>query len=332
VYGLDSHTTPGNAPSYGYSLTTATDTTLTTNHRVTISGIPGAISTYYRPVSSDGARTVVGIELKRINGEGLGVETSCAYLREYLRLGAKNNPTEVTKLQLFLRNEEGFSTLAVTGFFDITTDIAVREFQDRYAADVLTPWDLPGNTGYVYYTTQKKINELHCKRAFLLNEAQLAEIAAFRELINRTENKNGTGGEAPLPLVGMIKQGEVKSEWILPKRAVPTENTKEAAALQEKRGSVAMANMLATMPNVEKVLSGTASLAQVKELGTSTKRGLASVINSLADRTELSQKSILAILLLIAVALILVVCLERRNEVTPKDEKEEAGENPTSKV
>jgi hypothetical protein len=202
VYGLDSVSALGSAPLYGYPLTTAINTTLTTNHSMVINGIPSGIATYFRPISSDGARTVIGIQLT--HAAVVLVPQSCSYLREYMRLGINNNPAEVTKLQAFLHNNEGFTNLPVTGFFDIATDQAVRAFQDRYKKDVLDFWNLPANTGYVYFTTQKKVNELYCKREFPLNATQLDEIIAFRDLIKRVNAINAQGGTAPtLPLVGI---------------------------------------------------------------------------------------------------------------------------------
>jgi hypothetical protein len=125
-----------------------------------------------------------------------------------MRLGQNNNPAEVTKLQAFLRNNEGFTNLSVTGFFDVATDQAVRTFQDRYKKDVLDFWNLPSNTGYVYFTTQKKVNELYCKREFPLNATQMDEIIAFRELIDRVNAINAVGGVAPtVPLVGLNEGG-----------------------------------------------------------------------------------------------------------------------------
>ncbi len=181
VYGLDPVTSLGQAPLYGYGLTTTTSTPLVTSHSMTIEGIPSAASAYFRPISNTPSQQVIGIELTR--GGVLGDSDACYYLREHLRLGYNNNPIEVAKLQSFLRNYEGFTTLPVTGFFDIVTDKAVRAFQDKYASDVLTPWNLPGNTGYVYYTTKKKVNEIYCQRAFPLTASEMSEVDAFKKLI-----------------------------------------------------------------------------------------------------------------------------------------------------
>jgi hypothetical protein len=197
VYGITSITSLGSAPLYGYTNSNATDTTLVYNHSMTLSGLVPGVTYYFRPISTEGTQTAVGVELV-LNPQ---TPTSCFYLKEYLRYGQPNNREEVLKLQSFLRDFEGFRNLEVTGFFDLSTDAAVRAFQDKYANDVLVPWNLPGNTGYVYYTTQKKINEIYCQRAFPLNDAQLAEIEAYKRLLRELERSSETSG-AVLPVVG----------------------------------------------------------------------------------------------------------------------------------
>ncbi len=176
VYGDLSKNPVGSAPMYGYMETTSTSSVATSSHEMVVTNLPGNAVTFFRPVSSNGASTVVGVELVTPVVAG-----SCTYLEKYLRLGYSNDPVEVTKLQRFLKEYEGFTNLAVTGVFDLATDKAVREFQDKYATDVLTPWGLPGNTGYVYYTTQKKVNEIYCQRAFPLSASQLLEIDAYAQ-------------------------------------------------------------------------------------------------------------------------------------------------------
>jgi hypothetical protein len=159
---------------------------------MTVTGLPESSVAFFRPVSSNGGSTVVGVELVTPLVAG-----SCTYLEKYLRLGYDNDPVEVTKLQRFLKEYEGFTNLAVTGIFDIETDIAVRAFQDKYGADVLAPWGLPSNTGYVYYTTQKKVNEIYCKKAFPLNSAQLIEISDFAYMTKGTA-QGGSMTDAPV--------------------------------------------------------------------------------------------------------------------------------------
>jgi VCBS repeat-containing protein len=109
------------------------------------------------------------------NGGGfvLGTSTEAlpagcsAYLGGYLRMGAKNNPDEVKKLQNFL-NQYINAKLPVTGVFGPMTFAAVKKFQLANWDKVLKPWTsfgLPTDhtaTGYVYKTTKHTINVLMC--------------------------------------------------------------------------------------------------------------------------------------------------------------------------
>lgn len=103
-----------------------------------------------------------------------GVPTSCPltrvtpicrpYLTKYIKKGAKNDTSEVKKLQDFLRTSEGMKSVSSTGIYDQNTFDAVHVFQMRYAGDVLQSWNANASTGYVYQTTLKKVNELYCQR------------------------------------------------------------------------------------------------------------------------------------------------------------------------
>ncbi|HIP32326.1 MAG TPA: peptidoglycan-binding protein, partial [Crocinitomicaceae bacterium] len=85
------------------------------------------------------------------------------YLTNYLRIDKNNNVSEVRKLQAFLNKNEGYSNLRNTGIFGPETHRSVIEFQEKYASEVLTPWNITKGTGWVYKTTIKKINELYCE-------------------------------------------------------------------------------------------------------------------------------------------------------------------------
>lgn len=93
------------------------------------------------------------------------VAATCApLLTKYIRANATNDAAEVRKLQDFLRTREGFADVRTTGSYDDATQRAVIAFQERYAADILTPWGETKGTAYVFRTTQKKINDLWCAR------------------------------------------------------------------------------------------------------------------------------------------------------------------------
>ncbi len=86
------------------------------------------------------------------------------YLSKFIKFGAKNNSEEVKKLQVFLRDYEGFKEIKETGIYDKKTFDAVIKFQEKYAKDILLPWGLTKGTGHIYKTTIKKINELFCQK------------------------------------------------------------------------------------------------------------------------------------------------------------------------
>ena len=111
-------------------------------------------------------------------------------MEDFLRIDFDNDPVEVRKLQVFLRDFEDFNNLEVTGVFDQATFDAVSEFQERYSQDVLLPWGLTSSTGYVYLTTRKKINEIYCQKEFPLTEEQLAEIEGFKNRLASISSDN----------------------------------------------------------------------------------------------------------------------------------------------
>ncbi len=113
--------------------------------------------------------------------------TTCTpLLNTYIQKNGNNSRDEVGELQFFLRTIEGDTSVSLTKEYDEATIQAVRAFQERYAQDILEPWGMTESSGYVYYTTQKKINELWCKDIdFSLTDEQLKEIETFKK---RTRN------------------------------------------------------------------------------------------------------------------------------------------------
>lgn len=83
----------------------------------------------------------------------------CPYFNKYLRLGRKNDTTEVLKWQNFL-NTHLKEKLTLTGVYDTETYNAVKRFQETYRPDVLTPWKLKSPTGWTYKTTRMKANQI----------------------------------------------------------------------------------------------------------------------------------------------------------------------------
>ena len=168
-------------------------------------------SAYQRRYASDIAShdlTVIGEQRGTVAGiqHSAPVPECPRYLTDYLRRGMSNDPLEVAKLQRFL-NERMTVGLRVTGIFDAPTEAAVRAFQRRYADDILAPWGATQDTGYVYYTTQQKINELVCadSRDFPLSRTQQREIEAFRSSLEqgtRPVDDDAPIGQAPATAAG----------------------------------------------------------------------------------------------------------------------------------
>ena len=203
---------------------------------------------------------------------------------------------------------------------------AVRMFQDKYKKDVLDSWNLPSNTGYVYYTTKKKINENYCQREFPLTDTQKLEIDLFRQLINRINTTSSTSGSVvTLPLVGLNKTKTGVSGSVAGASTVktpvtisiaPTKGSNdsfatldlEAAKVKvttldnngaQQRGRIAIADLLATAPSIASGIARNGSTSDIESVDASTsldesltvdgvsKRGfLAAVINSVSSRIE----------------------------------------------
>lgn len=117
-----------------------------------------------RTLSGNGpiSGSIAGSSQGQVLGVAIGPDDcSETLLSSYMRRGMNNKTEDVRTLQTFLNGEMG-TTLPLTGFFGVGTENAVKSFQLKYAADILTPWDLTEPTGYVYKTTLRKINLLHC--------------------------------------------------------------------------------------------------------------------------------------------------------------------------
>ena len=85
------------------------------------------------------------------------------YLKSFFRDSNGNDREEVKKLQSFLSGYEGYKDLPATGYYGVLTRGAVKQFQEKYATDILAPWDLTEGTGWVLQTTLDKVNQLYCQ-------------------------------------------------------------------------------------------------------------------------------------------------------------------------
>lgn len=171
--------------SYSIEFDSAMATGIYTNSAQLVGFHGSKKKTYQTPYESSTAIHKLGLGTTPV-GQVLGISDSICqpYLTEYLRYGINNNPVEVGRLQQFLSGHLN-RNLLVTGLFNQTTEQGVRDFQKLYRDEVLTPWGLNKDTGYVYYTTQKKINEIMCdnQSIFPLQANQLQEIDNFKNKI-----------------------------------------------------------------------------------------------------------------------------------------------------
>lgn len=96
-----------------------------------------------------------------------------------MKLGWNNDPVQVAKLQVFLKDSQHLDVV-VNGSFDQKTETAVEAFQKKYLETVMGPWDATRASGVVYITTTKKVNELACNQPLTLTSAELAVINAYK--------------------------------------------------------------------------------------------------------------------------------------------------------
>jgi hypothetical protein len=151
---------------------------------------------------------------------------TCPLITTYMKFGGINNPTDVAKLQAFLKNSQGLN-VTVNGIFDQQMENAVRAFQSKYMSQIMGPWGANQSSGYVYITTLKKVNEIACNTPLTLSAADLAIINAYKNsqvvgtnagqtapgtiVVPGTLNIPGTTNTGTTPLTPIIGQNGTSS-------------------------------------------------------------------------------------------------------------------------
>lgn len=140
----------------------------------------------------------------------------------YMSVDRENDPSEVLKLQQFLREEENLE-VPYSGEFDFVTEAGVKVFQDRYAEDILAPWGLEAGdaTGIVFFTTQQKINQIHCGEEVPLTSEQLLYIEQSKE------------GIIPDPVVGSVQGATTVAEAPAPAGQISATSTAVVLTLED---------------------------------------------------------------------------------------------------
>jgi hypothetical protein len=190
---------------YHYSDTTAISYASTTEHFVFVTSLQASTTYFFRPVSANNRDERIGDELTITTPKSgstfpvpsLVFSGSCnEYITSYLAASFNNNFDQVIRLQVFLKNREG-ADVDINGIMDNKTVNAVNMFQLKYKDEILTPWGISIPTGYVYYTTSKKINELNCgdSQKFELTVAQVNEIQLSKEASDRRIQEGLNNGQ-----------------------------------------------------------------------------------------------------------------------------------------
>lgn len=84
------------------------------------------------------------------------------YVSGYAEPGKANDPSIVRAIEQFLITYEG-EELLVDGIYGDADVAAVKRFQEKYSDEILSFWNLSRGSGYVYITTQRKMNSIACQ-------------------------------------------------------------------------------------------------------------------------------------------------------------------------
>ena len=109
----------------------------------------------------------------------LGSALSCPLLTNYVIPGRFNNPSDISKIQVFF-NVNDNANLTVNGILDTATVNAVKAFQGKYLSQIMGPWGSVTPSGQVYITTLKKIISITCGTPITLSAQDVTIINAYK--------------------------------------------------------------------------------------------------------------------------------------------------------
>ncbi|GAH80099.1 unnamed protein product, partial [marine sediment metagenome] len=102
------------------------------------------------------------VQIKSEEDKSSSLPFACARVFEENLFYGLRNDARVRCLQEFLKSQgpEIYPEGLVTGNFLSLTKAAVIRFQEKYADEILAPWEIEKGTGFVGETTRAKINEI----------------------------------------------------------------------------------------------------------------------------------------------------------------------------
>ncbi len=288
VYDGTSHKTINHAVNIGYASSTEEVSILVKKHKMLITGLLPNTQYFFRPISVNDNITKIGNEktfslsTSNVNNTKNLTELvmGCPYIEGYLRMGDNNDIGQVKELQEFFKNSEGFSEIKVTGVFGQATYNAVVSFQKKYKKEILTPWGITNPTGYVYYTTQKKINEISCGRNINLTQNQKSEISRANLLINKLREE-GKMNKVDINALGRADTTQTKGKIKTTGLAIAG-NTKKVESSQNGQ----IASIVGSIKGNDSSKNGTTTKTVMKKgifasFFGSVKNGISSVFDSI---------------------------------------------------
>lgn len=85
---------------------------------------------------------------------------SCEKFENNLFYGSNNDSVKCLQQVLVAQEDDIYPEAIISGWFGPLTKRAVIKFQEKFADDILSPWNLENGTGFVGETTRAKLNKI----------------------------------------------------------------------------------------------------------------------------------------------------------------------------